>query len=88
MSHENLNFRAAEISIPEIFDAVFEPIGKSGWKSNVVLLICGLLIAGAAIAFGGQLYYGIGKTGLHIPVYWGGYIITFVSGLVLLTLGP
>lgn len=77
-AHENHNFRAAEISIPEIFDACFEPIGKSGWKSNIVIFLSLMAMLAGAIAFAGQMYYGIGQTGLHIPVYWGGYIITFV----------
>ena len=75
MSHVNKNFRAAEVSIPEIYDACFEPIGKSGWKSNVVILLSLCAMGIGAAAFAGQLYYGIGQTGLHIPVYWGGYII-------------
>lgn len=78
MSHQNLNFRAAEISIPEIFDATFEPIGKSGTRSNIVIFLCGCAIFAALIAFSGQLYYGFGRTGMHIPVYWASYIITFV----------
>lgn len=78
MSHENLNFRAAEVSVPEIFDACFEPIGKSGWKSNLVLVCCLIALIGGATAFAGQMYYGFGQTGMHLPVYWSSYIITFV----------
>lgn len=77
-AHESLNFKAAPISMPEIYDACFEPIGKSGWKSNIVITLSILAICAGGAAFCGQLYWGIGQTGLHIPVYWGAYIITFV----------
>ena len=76
--HENLNFKAPDLSIPEIFDATFEPIGRGGWRSNLVIGFCLCLIALAALMFSRQVFSGFWVTGLHIPVYWGAYIITFV----------
>lgn len=76
--HENLNFRAAEISIPEIYNAAFEPIGRSGMRSNIVIGICILMVLAAGVAFARQVFCGFWVTGLHIPVYWGYFIITFV----------
>jgi len=76
--HENLNFRAAEISIPEIYNAAFEPIGRSGTRSNIVIGICVLMVLAAFVAFARQVFCGFWVTGLHIPVYWGYFIITFV----------
>lgn len=76
--HENLNFRAAEISIPEIYNAAFEPIGRSGMRSNIVIGICILMVLAAGFAFARQVFCGFWVTGLHIPVYWGYFIITFV----------
>lgn len=76
--HENLNFRAAEISIPEIYNAAFEPIGRSGMRSNIVIGICILMVMAAGFAFARQVFCGFWVTGLHIPVYWGYFIITFV----------
>ena len=76
--HENLNFRAPAISIPEIFEATFAPIGKRGWRSDLVIAFCLFLIAFGAFMFSRQLFCGFWVTGLHLPTYWGGYIITFV----------
>lgn len=76
--HENLNFRAADISIPEIYNATFEPIGRSGWRSNLVIFICICLVLTAGFMFARQVLCGFWVTGLHIPVYWGYFIITFV----------
>ncbi len=76
--HESHNFEAPEISIPEIFDACFEPIGRSGWKSNLTIAISGLFILLGAGAFLNQFFFGFHHTGLHLPVYWGAYIITLV----------
>lgn len=76
--HENLNFKAANIGIPEIFDATFAPIGKRGWRSDLVILICVGLILWGGLNFCRQLFAGFWVTGLHLPVYWGYFIITFV----------
>lgn len=77
--HVSYNFKAADVSIPEIYDTVFEPIGKRGWRSDIVILLSLLAILWGAYKFLEQLTWGgIGMTGLHNPVYWGGYIITFV----------
>lgn len=77
--HEHgLNFRAAEVSIPEIFNATFAPIGASGWRSNIVIAVCLGIIGLAGLAFARQIFAGFWVTGLHLPQYWGGYIITFV----------
>ena len=77
-AHESYNFKAATCSIPEIFDACFEPIGRSGWRSNIVIFLSLCAMGAGAIAFARQLWVGIGVTGLHVPVYWGAYIITLV----------
>ncbi len=76
--HESHNFKAAPIPIPEIYDACFEPIGKSGWKSNIVITISLIAMLTGAFMFARQLWLGMWVTGLHIPVYWGAYIITLV----------
>ncbi|MBI3925427.1 MAG: polysulfide reductase NrfD [Armatimonadetes bacterium] len=77
--HESYNFRAAPIPVPEIFNAVFEPIGRSGWKSNLVIILSVIAILWGAYKFLEQLTWGgMGVTGLHLPNYWGFYIITFV----------
>ena len=76
--HVNMNFRAAECSIPEIFNATFEPIGRSGWRSTIVIAVCILMVLNGGFMFGRQVLAGFWVTGLHLPVYWGAYIITFV----------
>ncbi len=76
--HINYNFVAPDMSVPEIYDACFEPVGKQGWKSNVVIAISLCLIGWAFFKWLEQNFVGFGKTGLHLPVFWGYYIITFV----------
>lgn len=72
------NFVAPDLTIPEIYDAAMYPVGRSGWKSNVVIAVCAVIMACAAVAFYGQLTKGLGVTNLTNPVFWGGYIVTFV----------
>lgn len=76
--HEHHNFKAAEIPMEGIFDACFAPIGRSGIRSNIVIGICVLLVLYGAYKFAMQMFFGVWQTGLHIPVYWGAYIITLV----------
>lgn len=72
------NFVAPDLTIPEIYDAAMDPVGKSGWKSNLVIAVCAVVMAVAACAFYRQLTQGMWLTNLTNPVWWGGYIVTFV----------
>lgn len=78
--YESLNFKGPDLSIPEIYDVVMEPVGRSGWRSNVVLFICAVVLLHGIYRFAVQMSPegGIGVTNLNRPVYWGAYIITFV----------
>lgn len=47
-------------------------------EDNLVMAICVMLVALAGVMFLRQVLCGFWVTGLHIPVYWGYFIITFV----------
>jgi molybdopterin-containing oxidoreductase family membrane subunit len=76
--HPSLNFKAPDLTIPEICEAAMDPVGKSGWRSNLVLCLCALVVAFGMYRFWTQMHYGMGVTNLMNPVFWGAYIITFV----------
>jgi Ni/Fe-hydrogenase subunit HybB-like protein len=61
-----------------IRDDLFRPL--SGVSRNYILATIAAFIVGAAglVAWGYQLFSGMGVTGLHRPVFWGFYLVDFV----------
>lgn len=58
-----------------------ELLGRMGGASGPYLAavaICGAIVAWALFAWGYQIVYGFGHTGIRRPVYWGFYIVNFV----------
>ncbi|MHB2018954.1 MAG: hypothetical protein ACYCW6_18565, partial [Candidatus Xenobia bacterium] len=72
------SFRAPDQTYEEIYRNVMAPVGRSSFRSNAFLTICGLIVLWGAIMFWRQICYGLGVTGLRMPNYWGFYIVTFV----------
>lgn len=52
-------------------------MGASGQYLTAVVL-CSAVVIWALVAWGYQIYYGIGVAGINRPVFWGFYIINFV----------
>ena len=44
----------------------------------VLVSVLGLIVAGAASAFGFMMNQGLGVTGLQQPIFWGFFITNFV----------
>ena len=68
-------------SLPTLADAnrdISRPISTPQWRYWLVLGVCGVLIAAAALAWMFQIRDGMGRAGINNPVNWGVYIVTFV----------
>jgi molybdopterin-containing oxidoreductase family membrane subunit len=64
-------------SYEQVDREIIGTLGPSlGWFVALGLAILALLIGAATLTY--QVYEGIGVTGLHPPVMWGVYIVTFV----------
>ncbi len=59
-------------------NAILSPVLTTGRGFYVVVLILLAVIGWAFFAWLNQVFFGLGKTGLNRPVYWGIYITNFV----------
>ncbi len=57
---------------------LWRPLSGVSLRYLLVVLALGMVIAGAAYAWGYQLFNGIGVAGIRRPGYWGFYIVNFV----------
>jgi Ni/Fe-hydrogenase subunit HybB-like protein len=62
----------------QINDDLLRPVLQTSPRFYVTVVVLGLFVVAAFVAFANQMYRGIGVTGLHRPVYWGFYITNFV----------
>ena len=59
-------------------EALFRPIYQTGKGFYVTFGILGLVLIWSIYMYVGQLWYGLGLTGMNQPVTWGFYIVNFV----------
>ena len=57
---------------------LLRPIYHATWRFYVTAAILAALVAAALFAWGYQMYYGLGISGLNRPVFWAFYITNFV----------
>ncbi len=57
---------------------VFKPLGRPGRGFYLTVAVLTLIVALGVVAYGTQLIYGLGVTGLNRPVTWGFYIINCI----------
>ena len=62
----------------QINQDLLRPLYEASWRFYAGVTILGVLVAAAFAAWGYQIYYGIGVSGLNRPVFWGFYITNFV----------
>jgi molybdopterin-containing oxidoreductase family membrane subunit len=59
-------------------EALYRPIYETGKGFYITVGILLLIILWALIMYIGQVYYGLGVTGMNQPITWGFYIVNFV----------
>jgi Ni/Fe-hydrogenase subunit HybB-like protein len=57
---------------------LLRPLASPSWRFYLLVLFLGSIVAAGACAFVWQVYYGLGESGLRMPVFWGFYITNFV----------
>jgi Ni/Fe-hydrogenase subunit HybB-like protein len=57
---------------------LLRPIYYATWRFYVTAAVLAALVAAALFAWGYQMYYGLGISGLNRPVFWAVYITNFV----------
>lgn len=57
---------------------LLRPIYHATWRFYVTAAVLAALVAAALFAWGYQMYYGLGISGLNRPVFWAVYITNFV----------
>src|SRR5215471_3169575 len=57
---------------------LFRPLSGVSGKYILATIIAFIVGAAGLVAWGFQLYRGMGVTGLHRPVFWGFYVVDFV----------
>ncbi len=62
----------------QVREEVLERMGGASPRYLAAVLACGAVVAWALFAWGFQVVYGIGHTGLRRPVFWGFHIVNFV----------
>ena len=67
-----------ETQLPEQDEALYRPIYETGKGFYITVGILSLFILWALVMYIGQVYYGLGVTGMNQPVTWGFYIVNFV----------
>ncbi|HET7099655.1 MAG TPA: NrfD/PsrC family molybdoenzyme membrane anchor subunit [Terriglobia bacterium] len=62
----------------QINQDLLRPLYHATWRFYAAAGILGALVIAAFLAWGYQIYYGIGVSGLNRPVFWAFYITNFV----------
>ena len=62
----------------QIREDLFRPLGGASRKYLLVTFFVSVVALAGLIAWGVQLRYGMGVTGLQRPIFWGFYIVDFV----------
>ena len=57
---------------------LLRPLAGTSGKYYVAVGLLGAVTLAGLVAWGYQMYYGIGLTGLNSPVFWGFYLVNFV----------
>ena len=65
-------------ALPEDARTLLAPLVETTWRFWLAATVCGAVAAWGVVAYFLQLRYGLGRTGLNQPEYWGIYIIDFV----------
>ncbi|HWO89446.1 MAG TPA: NrfD/PsrC family molybdoenzyme membrane anchor subunit [Gemmatimonadales bacterium] len=65
-------------ALPADARTILAPLVETGWRFRLWAGLLGLVTLWGAVAYYLQLRYGLGRTGLNQPEYWGIYIIDFV----------
>jgi molybdopterin-containing oxidoreductase family membrane subunit len=65
-------------ALPEDARTLLTPLVVTTWRFKVAAAALGAVALWGATAYGLQLFFGLGRTGLNQPEYWGIYIIDFV----------
>jgi len=64
--------------LPEDTRTLLAPLVETTWRFRLAAAILGAITLSGIIAYVLQVRYGLGRTGLNQPEYWGIYIIDFV----------
>ena len=62
----------------QINEELLYPLYHVSWRFYIAVAILGSLVVAAFAAWGYQIYYGLGMSGLNRPVFWAFYITNFV----------
>jgi molybdopterin-containing oxidoreductase family membrane subunit len=62
----------------QIREDLFRPLGGASRRYFLTTLAVSLVAVAGLVAWGIQLRYGMGVTGLQRPIFWGFYIVNFV----------
>ncbi len=62
----------------QINDDLLRPLSNPTWRFYAASALPAALVVAGLVAWGYQIYFGIGNSGLNWPVYWGFYITNFV----------
>lgn len=62
----------------QINEELLYPLYHASWRFYIAVAILGSLVVAAFAAWGYQIYYGLGMSGLNRPVFWAFYITNFV----------
>src|SRR3972149_905677 len=65
-------------ALPEDARTLLAPLVETTWRFKVAAAVLGAVALWGATAYVLQLWFGLGRTGLNQPEYWGIYIIDFV----------
>ncbi len=67
-----------ENQLPNQDEALYRPIYETGRGFYITVGILSLIILWALVMYIGQVYYGLGVTGMNQRITWGFYIVNFV----------
>ena len=69
---------ASSSEYQKLDNAVIRSLTETSPRYWMLVGTLALIVAGAVVAYGYQIREGLWVTGLNNPVFWGGYILTFV----------
>lgn len=63
----------------DLREAAVRPIVQPGRRSRQLIVVLGAIVLAGLVAYGYQLWHGLGVTGLNNNVFWGFYFTDFIA---------
>ena len=57
---------------------LIQPLVRTSWRFWLLVAILGGIVVAGLAAWGSQMYYGFGVSGIRWPIFWGFYLTTYV----------